>query len=116
MKYLVFVEDAASRKQIEDLLTSTSQSFDSLSLADMLVKGKADGYGGIVTEHETWQRSASVLRYFETLDALNQKPVLVFSKLKKQGGIKLRRTKAFTGSSPLPAQAKDVQSLLQQMA
>jgi len=116
MKYLVFVEDAASRKQIEDLLTSTSQSFDSLTLADLLVKGKVDGYGGVLTEHETWQRSASVLRYFETLDAVNQKPVLVFSKLKRQGGIKLRRSKAFTGTSPLPAQAKDVQSLLQQMA
>jgi hypothetical protein len=116
MKYLVFVEDAASRKQIEDLLTSTSQSYDSVTLADMLVKGKVDGYNGIVTEHETWQRSASVLRYFETLEAVNHKPVLVFSKLKRQGGIKLRRSKAFTGTSPLPAQAKDVQSLLQQMA
>ena len=116
MKYLVFVEDASSRKQIEDLLTATSQSFETLGLADLLVKGKADGFSGVVTEHETWQRSASVLRYFETLAALNQKPLLVFSKLKRQGGVKLRRTKAFTGSSPLPAQAKDVQSLLQQMA
>lgn len=116
MKYLVFVEDAASRKQIEDLLNATSQSYDTLGLSDLLVKGRADAYGAVVTEHETWQRSASVLRYFETLESLNQKPLLVFSRLKRQGGVKLRRSKAFTGSSPLPAQAKDVQSLLQQMA
>lgn len=115
MKYLVFVEDAASRRQIEELLAATSLPHDSLGLDDLLVKGRADAYTAVVTEHETWQRTASILRYFDCLETLNQKPLLVFSKLKKQNGIKLRRTKAQTLHSPLPAQVKDVQPLLLQM-
>jgi hypothetical protein len=39
----------------------------------------------------------------------------VFSKLKKQSGVKLRRTKSQTLHSPLPAQVKDVQPLFLQM-
>jgi hypothetical protein len=115
-KYLVFCEDAASRKQIEELLTATSLPHETLGLDALLVKGRADGFGAVVTEHETWQRTASILRYFDCLDGLNQKPMLVFSKLKKQNGIKLRRTKAQTLHSPLPAQVKDVQPLLLQIA
>jgi hypothetical protein len=115
MKYLVFVEDSASRKQIEELLSATSLPHESLGLDALLVKGRADGYTAVVTEHETWQRTASILRYFDCLDALNQKPLLVFSKLKKQSGVKLRRTKSQTLHSPLPAQVKDVQPLFLQM-
>jgi hypothetical protein len=115
MKYLVFVEDSASRKQIEELLTATALPYESAGLEALLVKGSADAFGAVVTEHETWQRNASILRYFECLDAFNQKPMLVFTRLKKQGDIKLRRTRAQTLHSPLPAQAKDVQPLLLQM-
>lgn len=115
MKYLVFVEDAASRRQVEDLLNASSLPHETLGLDDLLVKGRADGYTAVVTEHETWQRNASILRYFDCLEALNQKPLLVFNRLKKQNGIKLRRTKTQTLHSPLPAQLKDVQPLLLQM-
>jgi hypothetical protein len=115
MKYLVFCEDAASRKQIEELLSATSLPHEALGLEALLVKGRTDGYTAVVTEHETWQRNASVLRYFDCLDTLNQKPMLVFSKFKRQNGIKLRRTKAQTLHSPLPAQIKDVQPLLLQL-
>jgi hypothetical protein len=115
MKYLVFCEDAPSRKQIEELLSATSVSHEALGLDALLVKGRAEGFDAVVTEHETWQRTASILRYFDCLDALNQKPMLVFSKLKRQNGIKLRRTKSQTLHSPLPAPVKDVQPLLLQM-
>jgi len=115
MKYLVFVEDSSSRRQIEELLTATSLPHETLGLEALLEKGRADGYTAVVTEHETWQRNASILRYFDCLDALNQKPLLVFSKLKKQNGIKLRRSKNQTLHSPLPAQVKDVQPLLLQL-
>jgi hypothetical protein len=115
MKYLVFVDDSASRRQIEELLTATSLPHETLSLDALLVKGSADSFTAVVTEHETWQRNASILRYFDCLDGLNQKPLLVFSKLKKQNGIKLRRTKSQTLHSPLPAQVKDVQPMLLQM-
>ena len=115
-KYLVFCEDASSRKQIEELLSAVSLPHDSLDVGDLLVKGRADGYGAVIAEHETWQRNASVLRYFECLDALNQKPLLVFSRQKKQNGLKLRRSKAQTLHGSLPAQIKDVQPLLLQLA
>lgn len=115
MKYLVFCEDAASRKQIEELLSATSLPHETVGLDDLLVKGRAEGFTAVVTEHETWQRNASLLRYFDCLDAINQKPMLVFSKLKRQGGVKLRRTKAQTLHSPLPAPLKDVQPLLLQL-
>lgn len=116
MKYLVFCEDAASRRQIEDLLSATSLPHESVTLDALLSKGTVDGYTAVVTEHETWQRNVSILRYFEGLEALNQKPMLVFSKLKRQGGVKLRRTRATTLYSPLPAQVRDVQPMLLQLA
>jgi hypothetical protein len=115
MKYLVFVEDSASRKQIEDLLSATSLPHEIVGLDALLVKGRTEGFSAVVTEHETWQRNASILRYFDCLDGLNQKPMLVFSRLKRQNGIKLRRTKAQTLHSPLPAQVKDVQPLFLQL-
>jgi hypothetical protein len=115
-KYLVFCEDASSRRQIEELLNAVALPHESLTLDELLVKGSADGFGVVVTEHETWQRTASILRYFDCLDALNQKPMLVFSKLKKQNGIKLRRTRMQTLHSPLPASVKDAQPLLLQLA
>lgn len=115
MKYLVFCEDAPSRKQIEELLSATALPYEALDLDALLVKGSTDGFDAVVTEHETWQRTASILRYFDSIDALNQKPMLVFSKLKRQTGIKLRRTKAQTLHSPLPAPVKDVQPMLLQM-
>lgn len=116
MKYLVFCEDAASRRQIEDLLSATSLPHESVSLERLLVKGATEGYTAVVTEHETWQRNVSILRYFDCLDAVNQKPMLVFSKLRRQGGVKLRRTRAATLYSPLPAYARDVQPMLLQLA
>ena len=115
-KYLVFCEDAPSRKQIEEMLSAVSLPHESLDLGELLVKGRADGYGAVVAEHETWQRNASILRYFECLDALNQKPLLVFSRQKKPNGLKLRRSKAQTLHGSLPAQIKDVQPLLLQLA
>ncbi len=116
MKYLVFCDDTASRRQIEDILNTASQPYEAIDLDALLAKDKLDGYDGVITEHETWQRNASILRYFDRLDAVNQKPLLVFSKFKKQNGLKLRRTKSFTAHHPLPAHARDVQPLLAQMA
>lgn len=116
MKYLVFCEDAASRRQIEDLLSATSLPYESVTLDGLLDKKGLDAYTAVVTEHETWQRNVSILRYFEHLDALNQKPMLVFSRLKRQGGVKLRRTRVTTLYCPLPAQARDVQPMLLQLA
>lgn len=115
MKYLVFCEDAPSRKQIEDLLASASQPYETLGLDALLEKGRVENFDGVITEHETWQRWASLLRYFDCLEPINQKPMLVFSKFKKQNGLKLRRSKSFTGHHPLPAQAREVQSLFSQM-
>ncbi len=115
-KYLVFCEDASSRKQIEEVLDAVSLPHESLELGDLLVKGRIDGFAAVVAEHTTWQRSASILRYFDCLDAINQKPMLVFSRQKKQNGLKLRRTKAQTLHGTLPAQLKDVQPLLLQLA
>lgn len=115
MKYLVFVEDATSRRQIEELLTATSLPYETLALDAILEKGRTEAFTTVVTEYETWQRHASILRYFDCLESLNQKPFLVFNKLKKQGGLKLRRAKGQTVHSPLPAQAKDVQPLLLQL-
>lgn len=115
MKYLVFVEDAASLRQIEELLTATSLPYETVALENLLEKGRTDAFTAVVTEYETWQRHASILRYFDCLESLNQKPFFVFSKLKRQNGLKLRRAKGQTVHSPLPAQIKDVQPLLLQL-
>jgi len=114
MKYLVFVEDATSRRQIEELLTATSLPYETLGLDDLLDKGRTEAFTAVVTEHETWQRNASILRYFDGLESLNQKPFLVFNRMRKQSALKLRR-KGQTLYSPLPAQVKDVQPLLLQI-
>ena len=116
MKLLVFSERAGFRRQVEDLLTSTPHPFESYSLADMLAKGKNATFDGLLVDHESWQRCASLMRYFSALENVNQKPVLVFSKSKKTPLLKLRRVKAVTVNCPVPVQNEDFYSALQQMS
>ncbi len=116
MKLLVFSESNGFRKQVEDLLTSTPHRFESFGLADILEKGKAMSFDGMLVDHVSWQRCVSLLRYFNCLEALNQKPLAVFSKSKKLPALKLRSPKAITVNCPLPVQNEEFYSALQQMS
>ncbi len=115
MRLLVFSESAGFRKQVEDLLTSTPHPFESCGLADMMVKGRAGAFDGLLVDFETWQRCASMFRYFQFLDVINQKPMTVFSQSKKLPTMKLRRSKAPTANCPVPVQNEEFFSALQQM-
>ena len=116
MKLLVFSENATLRKQMEDLLSSGSHQAESRSIAEMVAKTKAGGFDGILADHESWQRCAALFRYFECLEVLNQKPLLLFSKSRKAPSLKLRRAKAFTTHCSLPVQNEEFQAALQQVA
>lgn len=116
MKLLVFSESAGFRKQIEDLLTSTPHPFESCGLNDMLNKEKAKEFDSVLVDFESWQRCASLLRYFDRLDVINQKPILVFSKSKKAPPLKLRHAKMATVNCPVPVQNEDFYSALQQVS
>ena len=116
MKLLVFSENAGFRKQVEDLLTSTPHPFESCGLQDMLAKGKTAAFDGLLVDQDSWQHCASLFRYFDCLDALNQKPITVFSKSKKTPSLKLRPPKAVTVNCPVPVQNEDFYSALQQMS
>ncbi len=116
MKLLIFSEHASFRKQIEDLLTSTPYPFEAFGLADMMEKARSTSFDGLLVDFESWQRCASVFRYFERLDVLNQKPAVVFSINKKPPALKLRRSKALTLNCPVPVQNEDVYFALQQLS
>jgi len=116
MKLLVFSENASIRKQIEDLLTSTPHHFESYDVAAMLARGNTKGFDGLLTDHQSWQRLASIFRYFGTTENLNQRPVLIFSKYKKMPPVKSRPHKVVTAHCPLPPQNEEFYSALQQMS
>lgn len=116
MKLLVFSESAALRKQMEDLLSSGSHVTESRDIAEMVAKTKDGGFDGILSDYDSWQRSAALFRYFDCLDVLNQKPLLLFSKSRKAPSLKLRRAKAFTTHCSLPVQNEEFQAALQQVA
>lgn len=116
MKLLVFSESAGFRKQVEDMVSSTSHQAESRGLGDMLAKSKAGGFDGVLADYQSWQRCAAMFRYFECLDVLNQKPLILFSKGRKAPSLKLRRAKTFTTHCPLPIQSEEFQSALQQIA
>ena len=116
MRLLVFSENAGFRKQVEDLLTSTPHPFESFGLPDMLSKGKAATFDGLLVDFESWQHCASLFRYYNCLDGLNQKPITVFSKSKKAPSLKLRPAKAVTVNCSVPVQNEDFYSALQQMS
>ncbi len=116
MKLLVFSENNSIRKQIEDLLTSTPHNFESFDVEAMLSRGRARGFDGLLTDHQSWQRCASLFRFFGVTEALNQRPVLIFSKYKKMPPVKSRPPKAVTAHCPMPAQNEEFYSALQQMA
>ena len=115
MRLLVFSENSGFRKQVEDLLTSTPHPFESCGLSDIMIKGKAASFDGLLVDFETWQRCASMFRYFQILEVLNQKPVTVFSNSKKAPSLKHRRGKAVTANCPVPVQNEEFYSALQQM-
>jgi DNA-binding NtrC family response regulator len=116
MKLLVFSENNSVRKQIEDLLTSTPHNFESFDVDAMLARGRARGFDGLLTDHQSWQRCASLFRYFGITEALNQRPVLIFSKHKKMPTVKSRPHKVVTTHCSLPPQNEEFYSALQQMA
>ena len=116
MKLVVFSESAGFRKQVEDLLNSTSHQAEARGLSDMLAKGRAGGFDATLVDYESWQRCAAVLRYFDCLDAVNQKPMVVFSKSRKAPPLKLRRARTVTANCPMPIQSEDFQSALQQIS
>jgi hypothetical protein len=116
MKLLVFSESASIRKQIEDLLTSTPHNFESFDLDAILSRGRARGFDGLLTDYQSWQRCASIFRFFGVNETLSQRPVLIFSKYKKLPPVKSRPPKALTAHCPLPPQNEEFYSSLQQMA
>lgn len=116
MKLLVFSESPSFRKQIEDLLTSTPHHFESARLEDMLTSGRASGFDGLLVDLNSWQRCVSLLRYYECLDVINQRPVMVFSKQRKTPTLKRRNPKALTVNCPQPIQNEDFYGALQQMS
>jgi hypothetical protein len=116
MKLLVFSESAAFRKQVEDLLAPTSHQAESRGLTEMLTLGKDDGFDATLTDYQSWQRCASMFRYFDCLELINQKPMMIFSKGRKTPPLKLRRARAFTTNCPVPTQNEDFQAALQQIA
>jgi len=116
MKLLVFSESAGFRKQVEDLTSSSSNQVESRGLGDMMAKTKAGGFDGVLTDHQSWQRCAAMFRYFECLDGLNQKPMILFSKNRKAPSLKLRRAKSFTTHCSIPIQGEELQSALQQIS
>ena len=116
MKLLVFSENAGFRKQVEDMLGHTPHQAESRWLSDMLANGKNGGFDAMLVDYESWQRCAAMFRYFECLDALNQKPMILFSKGRKAPSLKLRRAKTLTAHCPLPIQGEEFQSALQQIS
>lgn len=116
MKLLVFSENAGFRKQLEDILSSSSHQTESRGIADMVAKTKTGGFDGVLADHDSWQRCAALFRYFDCLDVLNQKPLLLFSKSRKAPSLKLRRAKAFTTHCSLPVQNEEFHAALQQLA
>ena len=116
MKLLVFSENVGFRKQVEDLVGKTPHQAESRGLSDMLADGRNGGFDAMLVDYESWQRCASMFRYFECLEVVNQKPMVIFSKGRKLPQIKLRRAKALTTNCPVPIQNEDFQSVLQQIS
>jgi hypothetical protein len=116
MKLLVFSESPSFRKQIEDLLTSTPHHFESTRLEEMLAGGRSTGFDGLLVDLNSWQRCVSLLKYYERLDAINQRPVMIFSKQRKLPALKRRNPKALTVNCPMPIQNEDFYGALQQMS
>ena len=115
MKLLVFSENADFRKQVEDLVGRTPHQAECRGLTDMLADGKNSGFDAMLVDYESWQRCASMFRYFECLEVVNQKPMVIFSKFHKLPQLKLRWAKALTANCPVPIQNEDFQSALQQI-
>ncbi|HAP00219.1 MAG TPA: hypothetical protein DCQ83_09275 [Fibrobacteres bacterium] len=116
MKVLVFSESAGFRKQIEDLLSHSSHQVEARGLNEILDKSKDLNFDATFTDYESWQRCASVFRYFDCLDTLNQKPLMFFSKNRKAPALKLRRARSFTTHCPLPLQNEEFQAAMQQLS
>ena len=116
MKLVVFSENSSLRKHLEDLLTSTPHNFQAMDLPTLLARGKANGFDGMLVDYQSWQRCVSLFKYFGVLDAVNPRPVLIFSKSKKAPALKLRNPKAVTAHCSIPPQTEDFYAALQQMS
>lgn len=116
MRVLVFSESGSIRKYIEDLLTSTPYHFQAVNVDGMARRGAMKDFDAVMTDFQTWQRSVGMLRYFGTLEEINQRPLMIFSKVKRGGPLKLRSPKPFTVYCALPAPSEEFHGNLQQMA
>ena len=84
MKLMVFSENNGMRKYVEDLLTSTPHHFKAFELKTLLNRdGRTESFDGMLVDYDSWQRCASILKYFGVLENINTKPIVVISKFKR---------------------------------
>ena len=69
MNFIVFSEIVEIEKSIQSALEMTTHTYKTIQLDGASIINNTDSYDGLIVDKKTWQRNASLLKYFGALES-----------------------------------------------
>ena len=115
MKLLIFTENEKVLKSVKDVIDSSRHETDVLNSTQLSSKMDFSEYDAIIVDKKTWQRNASILKYFNSLDAIKDKPMLVLTPELKLSRLKHKEIKQNVQQAALPVKPEDFTNALESL-
>jgi len=90
MNLLAFSDNPKIIQSLQDAISGSVHTIEIANLTEISSGINFSDYDGIITDRKSWQRSASLFKYFGLLNALNNMPLMILTTDGKKVRIKLR--------------------------
>jgi len=90
MNLLAFSDNPKVIQSLQDAISGSVHTIEITNLTEISSGITFSDYDGIITDRKSWQRSASLFKYFGFLNTLNNMPLMILTTEGKKIRIKLR--------------------------
>ena len=115
MKLLVHTENEKVLKSLKDAAYSLNHEVELLAEQDISSAINFQNADVFVVDKKTWQRSASIFKYFTLLGEILRMPIVVLSNEGRQGHLKFLENNSNVQVCGLPVRSEELNSVIEHL-